>query len=174
MQTFSRSSEASSLSPADRLTIRSIELTPILAPLEQVFAFMSAPLAAPVELHDAVALRYRGGAIGTLTGASTHRDSGELENELDIRAVGADGQFALDIASGTFWIGAHGKERRVDLGPAGGLYDCDGPPHALVDLALGRGHNRSPGWLGARTVEILAAICESAATQAPAAVADVW
>lgn len=140
---------------------------------EMVFALTSAPLAAPVELHDAVALRYRGGAIGTLTGASAHRDSGALENELDIRAVGADGQFALDIASGTFWIGARGEERRIDLGPAGGLYDCDGPPHALVDLALGCGENRSPGWLGARTVEILAAIYKSASTQAPAEVADL-
>jgi hypothetical protein len=36
------------------------------------------------------------------------------------------------------------------------LYDCDGPPNALVDLALGTDvQNCSPGELGARAVEIL-------------------
>ena len=39
---------------------------------EEVFALMSAPLAAPVELHDAVSMRYDGGAIGTMSGGSCH------------------------------------------------------------------------------------------------------
>ena len=39
---------------------------------QDVFALMSAPLDAKVELHDAVAIRYAGGAIGTMSGQSTH------------------------------------------------------------------------------------------------------
>jgi hypothetical protein len=47
--------------------------------------------------------------------------------------------------------------------PGDGVYDCDGPPHALVDLALGKDvPNLSPGELGARTVEILDAAYRSA------------
>jgi predicted dehydrogenase len=134
---------------------------------EEVFAFTSSPLSAPVELHDAVAIRYREGAIGTVTGASAHQGIGAPENELDIRAVGADGQFALDVATGSLWIGTPGKETRLELGAEAGRYDCDGPPNALVDLALGHGVNRSPGSLGARTVEILGAVYESAVNRRP-------
>jgi predicted dehydrogenase len=136
---------------------------------EEVFAYMSAPLGAPVELHDAIVIRYEGGAIGTLAGTSSHTDSGAVENELQIDVVGEEGQFSLDIAGGTAWLGRHGAEQRIDLGPEGGAYDCDGPPLALVDLALGAegATNASPGELGARTVEVLAAAYESARSGRP-------
>jgi predicted dehydrogenase len=138
---------------------------------QEVFAYLAAPLDAPVELHDAIVIRYEGGSIGTLTGASAHTTIGVPENELDIRAVGSDGQLVLDVAKGTFWIGRDDARVEVDLGPEGGFYDCDGPPHALVDLALGRPvTNRAPGELGARTVEILHAVYTSARTNAPASV----
>jgi predicted dehydrogenase len=139
---------------------------------EEVFAYVAAVLEAPVELHDAIVVRYEGGAIGTVTGASSHLDIGVPENELDIRAVGSEGQFALDIARGTFWVGRHGEQVEVDLGPAGGVYDCDGPPNALVDLALGADGavNRAPGELGARTVEILDAVYASVESRTPTAV----
>ena len=39
---------------------------------QDVFALMSAPLDAQVELHDAVAMRFTNGAIGTMSGASGH------------------------------------------------------------------------------------------------------
>jgi predicted dehydrogenase len=138
----------------------------------EAFAYTSAPLGAPVELHDAIVVKYEGGTIGTVTGGSSHSGIGVPENELDIRAIGSEGQFTLDIASGRFWVGRRGEEIDVDLGPDGGLYDCDGPPNALVDLALARtgAVNRTPGELGARTVEILDAVYTSVATERPAAV----
>jgi predicted dehydrogenase len=138
---------------------------------QEVFAFTAAPLNAPVELHDAIVVRYEGGPIGTVTGASSHSTIGVPENELDIRAIGAEGQLSLDVASGTFSVARDDTRVDIDLGPEGGFYNCDGPPHALVDLALGRPNpNLAPGELGARTVEILHAVYASAATNAPAAV----
>lgn len=141
---------------------------------EEVFAFTASPLAAPVELHDAIAVRYAGGAIGTVTGASSHMGIGVPESELDIRAVGSEGQFALDVARGRFWCGRPGAAEEVELGTEGGDYDCDGPPNALIDLALGRPDavNRTPGELGARTVEILAAAYASVASHAPAVISS--
>jgi len=49
------------------------------------------------------------------------------------------------------------------LQPGDALYNCDGPPNTLVDLALGKDvRNWAPGELGARTVEILDAAYRSA------------
>ena len=85
------------------------------------------------------------------------------ENELDIRVVASHGQLSVDIARGRCWIGRPDDDWTLDLGPPGGIYDCDGPPNALVDLALDRPvQNCSPGELGARTVEVLYAVYRSA------------
>jgi predicted dehydrogenase len=141
----------------------------------EVAAFMSAPLDAPVELHDAIILRMRDGAIGVLAGGSAHADAvGAPENELDINVIGRDGQFELSVARGSARLLRPDGERTVDLGPAGGAYDCVGPPLALVDLALGRSvANQTPGELGARTVEILAAAYASARTGQRVAIDDI-
>jgi predicted dehydrogenase len=130
-----------------------------------VAARVAAPLEAPVELHVAAVINYEGGAIGTLAGSSSHTDVGVAENELDLRIVGSDGQLALDIEAGSVWLGRRDGETRSELGPDAGAYDCDGPVHALVDLALGLpAENCTPGELGARTVEILDALYRSAAS----------
>jgi len=127
-----------------------------------VFALTTSPLEGPVELHDAIVVRYDNGAIGTIAGASSHSDINAPENELDIRVIGSQGQLSLDIARGRAWIGTVDGDWTLDLGPEGGAYDCDGPPNALVDLALERPvQNCSPGELGARTVEILEAVYHS-------------
>ena len=131
----------------------------------EVAACVAAPLGAPVELHVAAAIRYDGDVVGTLAGASSHTDIGASENELDLRIIGSDGQLALDLDAGLVWLGRRDGEVRLELGHEAGLYDCDGPPNALVDLALGEPvENCSPGELGARTVEILDALYRSVAT----------
>jgi predicted dehydrogenase len=67
------------------------------------------------------------------------------------------------------WIyRAGGEDIKLDVEPGDALYNCDGPPNALVDLAQGRPvENCSPGELGARTVELLDAIYRSARAGAP-------
>jgi len=99
----------------------------------EVAAFMSAPLAAPVELHDAIILRFGDGSIGSLSGGSSHSDAaGAPENELDIHVIGRDGQFELSIERGVTRLLRADGSQTIDLGPAGGAYDCVGPPLALV------------------------------------------
>ncbi len=131
---------------------------------EEVFALMSAPLDAPVELHDAFSIRYEGGAIGTMSGGSCHLGAGGLKDQLEVRAIGSDGQLHVDLERELVWLyRGPADDARLTFETDAGLYDCDGPPQTLVDLALGRNVvNCSPGELGARTVEILAAGYRSA------------
>jgi predicted dehydrogenase len=130
---------------------------------EAAFALMSTPGGAPVELHDAVALRFDNGAIGTLGGGSCHQGANDDKHQLEVRAIGTEGQLHVDVEREIGWLWRRDEEVRLDLPPGAGAYDCDGPPQAIVDLALGRDvPNHSPGELAARTVELLDAAYRSA------------
>lgn len=131
---------------------------------KDVFAFMSAPLSAPVELHDAIALRYDNGAIGTLAGGASHEGADDNRNQLEMRAIGSEGQFHIDLDRERVWRWrGPADDARLDVERDAGAYDCVGPIDALIDLARGRSvDNCSPIELGARTVEILAAAYRSA------------
>ncbi len=148
-----------------------------LAPLlrgKDVFAFMSAPLEAPVELHDAVAIRFSSGAIGTVGGGSEHHGPNNERHKVDIRMIGATGNFHIDLEREVVWrYKGSGDDVHLPVQPGDGLYDCIGPVDSLVELALGGGTNRSPGELGARTVEILDAAYRSAASGRAEAVATL-
>jgi len=124
---------------------------------DAAFALMSAPLGAPVELHDAISMRFEGGAIGAVSGGSCHLGSGGNKHQLEVRAIGSEGQLHVDVERELVWLyRPDGTEIRVDTEPEAGLYDCVGPVDALVDAGLGRPvANRSPAELGARTVEAL-------------------
>jgi predicted dehydrogenase len=140
-------------------------LCPELEPAE-LFAFMSAPYGAPVELHDAVAMRFANGAVGTMDGGSDHVNAGGNRHQVELRIIGSEGQFQIDLERDALWLfRAPNEDIRPELEANAGLYDCDGPPNTLIDLALGRPvDNCSPGWLGARTVETLDACYRSAAS----------
>lgn len=133
---------------------------------KDAFALMSAPLDAPVELHDAIVLRFSNGAIAAMSGGSAHENAGKNKHQLELRLIGSEGQFQIDLEREALWLfRAPDEDIRPPLDPQAGLYDCDGPPNALIDLALGRPvENCSPGELGARTVEILDACYRSAAS----------
>jgi predicted dehydrogenase len=132
---------------------------------QEVFAFMSAPLDAPVELHGAIALRFSNGAIGTLGGGSEHHGPDNERHKVDIRIIGSKGNFHIDLEREVVWR-YNGPQDSVSLPvePGDGIYDCIGPVDSLVELARGKGSNNSPGELGARTVEILEAAYRSAAS----------
>lgn len=135
----------------------------------EVYAVMSAPHAEPVEIYDAMTVRYTSGAIGVVGGAASHSGTGGNVDQLQVRLVGSEGQLEVEFEHDRVHL--HRPDRPSDAPlvlPGAGRYDCDGPPHALVDLALGLDvTNRSPGWLGARTVEVLEAAYISSRTHQP-------
>jgi predicted dehydrogenase len=134
---------------------------------DAAFALMSAPLNAPVELHDAISVRFDNGAIGTVAGGSAHLGAGGNKHQLEVRAIGSDGQVLCDVEREAAWLWRDGGDTdlRLALEDGDGAYDCDGPPNTLVDLALGKDVvNQSPGELAARTVELLDAAYRSASS----------
>ena len=130
---------------------------------EGAFALMSAPLAAPVELHDAVTYRFENGAIGVMSGSSAHTDAWGNRHSLEVRGMGSAGQFLIDVEREAFWLHSDGKDRTLDIPEGDGLYDCAGPIDAVLSAARGKSFiNQSPAELGARTVEALALAYRSA------------
>lgn len=136
---------------------------------EQVFAFGSQPDGAPVELHDTFSIRFRGGATGSVSGASFHSGSQNDRHQYEIRVFGSQGQLHADLERDRLWLWRSDRpEIEVPLPPDAGAYHCRGPIHTLLDLAQGRDVvNRSPIELGARTVEVLAAAYTSMASGHP-------
>ena len=135
------------------------------ARVEAGFALMSAPLNAPVELHDAITYRFDGGAIGVLSGGSSHVTAHKKIHAVEVRAIGDRGQILVDLERAAVWFHRDGKEERLELDDDAGFYNCRGPIDAVVSAARGEPFiNQSPGELGARTVEALNIAYRSAAS----------
>ncbi|MGV8858172.1 Gfo/Idh/MocA family protein [Rhodoglobus sp.] len=118
----------------------------------------------PVELHDAAVLNFESGAIGVLSGASAHAGAWKDKHDLQVRAVGSEGQAMVDVLREEAWIyRPDSGEHRLDLSPGDGAYQAEGPANALIEIALGRGDNPAPGTLGALTAEALELVYRSAA-----------
>jgi predicted dehydrogenase len=128
---------------------------------ETVFSMMTAP-GAEVDLFDAASVRFRTGAIGTISGAGAvpaHRPF-----HMDIRLFGTEGMFLLDAERARLELRRHdGNDVVVDVAPDAGEYECSGPAHNFADLILGKtSMNWSPGWAAMRSVEMLDAAYRSA------------
>lgn len=129
------------------------------------FAMMTAPLNAPVELHDAVTYSFDNGAIGVMAGSSAHLNAWGNRHSLEVRGVGSEGQFLIDVEREAFWLFNGGQDHKLDIPEGDGLYDCVGPIDAVLDAARGQAFiNQSPAELGARTVEALDLAYRSAET----------
>ena len=136
----------------------------------EAFAFGASPMDAPVELHAAAALRFSGGGVGVLSGGSNHVGASNNKHELEVRAIGSEGQFIIDVHRDLVWLyKPSGVDITVDLPEGAGSYAMQGPANALVDVALGDlTANTAPGHLGARTVEALDLVYASLRTGQPA------
>ena len=111
------------------------------ARVRSAYALMTAPLDAPVELHDAIALRYDNGAIGVLSGGSCHVGSNDNKQQLEMRAIGSEGQIHVDLERELVWLyRPDGVDVRLPIQPNGGRYYCVGP----IEYARRRGR-RAPG-----------------------------
>jgi len=130
-----------------------------LEPLE-VNAIMSSP-DSKVELYDAVTVRFRGGAIGTISGAATvPPDKGF---QLDQRIFGSEGVMILDFDRARLEVQRHdGEHYSMQLSSDAGAYTCEGPPNNFTDLiAQNTSENLAPGWAAARSVQLLDAAYRS-------------
>jgi predicted dehydrogenase len=114
-----------------------------------------------VDLCDAAIVRFAGGAIAALSGAAATPE-GE-RGMLRFVITGTQGVLELEFDRDRAVLRRlDGGRRTWDIAPGEWVYTCEGPVHALVDLALGRGVNRSPGAIGAATVGMIAALLASA------------
>ncbi len=130
-----------------------------------VYALMSAP-EARVDLYDALAVRFEGGAIATVSGAGTVPPAGVGSYQVDLRIFGSEGMLLLDCERTRLELRRHGEEpERSELTPEAGAYSCEGPPNNFVDLVLGKtDRNHSPGEAAMRSVMLLDAAYRSAAS----------
>ncbi|MGI5131218.1 Gfo/Idh/MocA family protein [Pseudonocardia sp. CA-107938] len=128
--------------------------------IESVAAFTSnAELA--VDLADAVAVRFAGGAVGTLstTGSVT---PGEIEL-VRFDLFGRDGHVQLDINHGTASVHRSGTVEHLPPVPAAERDPVRSPARNLVELVAGTAANGSPADVGLGSVELVRAMYDSAA-----------
>ena len=132
----------------------------------EVMAFTSAPDDAPVELHDAIALRFDDGAIGTISGSAIPYGSFGNKHQTQVRITGDRGALLLDLDR------PHVRRTRgqeddviVELTEADTAWSFGSLVDRFCDLAAGKTTEiRSPAELGARVVEVIEAMFESAET----------
>lgn len=130
----------------------------------EVGAFTTGP-GARVELHDALAIRFDNGAIGSVGGASMPLGSFGNQHQLTIRVTGRLGQVLFDLATPRVARSLGGDDIEADLSDEDVLWSFDRVTDRMVDLVLGRTtENPSPASLGARVVDVLDAMYRSAAS----------
>lgn len=114
-----------------------------------------------VDVAEAGALRFAGGAVGSISGAAAMPQGNPALMRLFI--TGDAGMLTAEFDRDWCEIRRFsGEVERLSLGKGDWIYRCDGPVDALVDLALGRGTNLSPGVIGAQTSATIAALLQSA------------
>lgn len=127
-----------------------------------VAAFTHGP-GASVELHDALAVRFEGGAIGSIGGASLPQDTFRNQHQLIIRITGRRGQVVLDMAAGRVARSMGGEDVTASLSDEDVRWAFERVTDRIVDLVLGTASgNPSPASLGAKVVEMLDAMYRSA------------
>lgn len=115
-----------------------------------------------IDLHDSAAVRFSGSAVGSIDGGAGVPEEGRAR--LRIALTGGRGMLDLDVDLDRCVLELNDGTCETIGAPQGGWhYSCEGPVNCLCDLATGHGENLSPGEIGARTVEIIAAMRLSAA-----------
>jgi predicted dehydrogenase len=119
-----------------------------------------------VDLCDAIAVRFEGGAVGTVASTGGIPASQSAHQQHELRFYGSAGYALVDAMAGTCSIFYNdGTVEEFDEVPVDRRYPLEATSRHLVDLVLGRvpaASNVSPGEIGARTVELLEAAYRSA------------
>jgi predicted dehydrogenase len=137
----------------------------------EVSCRMSAP-SRPVDEYDAAHVAFNNGAIGCISGAANLIDDDKFQ--LDLRIFGSEGVLMLDVERERMEIRRHdGRHYSASIRDGEGAYSCEVPPHRFIEVLKGEARNDSSGEVGAATVELIAAMFESAGRNGiPATVKD--
>jgi predicted dehydrogenase len=136
----------------------------------EVFAFCGQS-SANVDIYDAAVIRFASGATGTVSGAATapkHRGF-----QMDLRVFGTEGMLLFDIERERVEVRRHdGADYVLPVKPGDGGYPMDRALNTFIDLCLGvEAANQAPGEVGARSVEVLEALYNSARSGRPERIA---
>jgi predicted dehydrogenase len=116
----------------------------------------------PVDLVDAAAVGFEGGALGTIS-STGDRPTGH-DDVLQLHISGTDGYAIYDVMEGRARVLVHGGEvEHVEGPPMPERYPHWAPADNLVDIVLQRGTNQSPAEIGVMVVDFLDAMYRSAA-----------
>lgn len=116
---------------------------------------------AEVDLADAGVIRLSNGAVASVSGAAAMPQGNR--GLLRLFIAGSEGMLTAEFDRDWCEIRRNdGSVERLEIAAGDWIYKCDGPVNALVDLALGRGSNLSPGRIGAETTATIAAMLASA------------
>lgn len=114
-----------------------------------------------VDLCGAATLLCEKGETVSLSGAA-----GMPEGEralLRLFVTGSGGLLEAEFDRDRCELRRHdGRGHATPVAPGQWAYHCEGPVHALVDLAQGAGENRSPGEIGAVATSVISAMLRSA------------
>jgi predicted dehydrogenase len=140
------------------LLFRIVDLEP-----GQVFA-LTGQSPAGVDYYDAAVVRFTNGATASLSGAATLPKGRPVQ--IDLRIFGSEGMMLLDIERERLELRRRdGRDEVAPMKPGDGAYACDEPLRVFVDFCLGRkAENGAPGLVGQRAVEVIEAMCRSAAS----------
>lgn len=114
----------------------------------------------PVDLADAIAIRFDGGAVGTL--GSTGGVIPGHEEIVRCEIFGRDGHVTFDVNEGLAAIHDADGVERLPQPTAAERYPERAPARNLVEVGLGRAANGSPPQVGLRTAQLVAAMYRSA------------
>lgn len=113
-----------------------------------------------IDLANAASLTLANGAVASISGAAAMPQGNRALMRLYL--AGREGVLIADFDRDACEIRqANGAIERLDLAEGEWIYNCNGPVDMLVDLASGRGDNRSSGSIGAQTVATIASLLRS-------------
>jgi predicted dehydrogenase len=139
----------------------SIALALWLTGLEARFVSAHNHEVAGIDLCNAATVACADSAVMSLSGAAALPEGQRAL--LRLLVTGSQGVLEIELDRDRALLHRHdGQQRDLGVAPGQWNYHCEGPVHAVVDLAQGRGANLTPGAIGAATVSVISALLASA------------